>query len=65
MSMEKGAHVFIDQTNPDHMKANEMSIDFMLNTVPVAHEVANYLPLMNYSGTIVQLGLVDDPHTLS
>lgn len=37
MSMEKGAHVFIDQTNPEHMAANEMSIDLLLNTVPVGH----------------------------
>ena len=65
MSIEKGAHVFIDQTNTDHMAANEMSIDILLNTVPVAHELAHFLPLLKYNGKIVQLGLVDDAHTLS
>lgn len=41
-----------------------MTIDLILNTVSADHEVEHYTSLLNYSGTIVQLGLVTKPHSV-
>jgi len=40
------------------MKAHNMTLDLILNTVSADHEVSQYTSLLGYSGTIVQLGLV-------
>lgn len=36
----------------------------ILNTVAADHQVTSYLPLLRTNGTIVQLGLVNEPHQL-
>lgn len=46
------------------MKQNEKKCDLILNTVGATHEVSDYLGLLKTEGTIVQLGLVDEPHHL-
>lgn len=46
------------------MAKNAMSLDLILNTIPAKHEVADYVALLGYSGTVVQLGLVPEPHTV-
>lgn len=62
MATEKGADIFVVSTDPDSMAAGKGTCDLILNTVSAAHEVSNYLSLLNYNGTIVQLGLVPKPH---
>ena len=47
------------------MAAHNMKLDLILNTLPVNHQVADYMELLNYSGVCVQLGLVSGPHFLS
>jgi len=47
------------------MKEGAGLCDLILNTVSAEHQVSTYTPLLHYSGTIVQLGLVIDPHTVN
>ena len=64
MCMTKGADIFVDSKDPESMKAGANTCDIILNTVSAEHEVMSYVPLLNYNGVIVQLGLVKDPHTV-
>lgn len=65
MAKEKGADAYVDSKNPESSKAEEGKIDLILNTIPVAHQLADYLPLLANDGTIVQLGLNPTPHSIS
>lgn len=65
MAMAKGADVFVVSTDPESMKEGAGLCDLILNTVSAEHECSTYTPLLHYSGTIVQLGLVKDPHTVN
>ena len=51
-------HVLIS-TDKDAMKAATRSLDFVLDTVPVAHDVTSYLMLLKPSGNLVIVGAVD------
>jgi uncharacterized zinc-type alcohol dehydrogenase-like protein len=62
MAMKRGADHFICSTDKEAMEKNKMSIDLILNTIPAAHQVMDYMNLLNFNGTIVQLGLVPEPH---
>lgn len=64
MSFEKGADIFVDSKDPESIKAGSNTCDIILNTVSADHEVIDYVPLLNYNGVIVQLGLVPTPHNL-
>ena len=44
------------------MKANEGTIDLLLNCVAAVHELSFYLPLLKYNGTMVMLGIMSDEH---
>jgi len=65
MAKEKGATHFVVSTDPESVKKMEWTCDLILNTVSAKHDVNAYLPLLNKSGTIVQLGLVTETHTIS
>lgn len=52
------SHVLIS-TDRDAMKAARGSFDFILDTVPVAHEIQSYLLLLKPSGTHCIVGAVD------
>lgn len=65
LAMSKGADVFVVSTDPESMKEGAGLCDLILNTVSAEHQVSTYTPLLHYSGTIVQLGLVIDPHTVN
>ena len=65
MAKEKGADGFIVSSDQGQMEAHKMTLDLILNTVSAEHEVQHYMGLLNYSGTIVQLGLVAKPHTVN
>ena len=47
------------------MDLRKGELNLILNTVAAEHEVAHYLSLLKYNGTIVQLGLVKDLHTVN
>jgi uncharacterized zinc-type alcohol dehydrogenase-like protein len=51
-----GAHHVIVSTDPEQMKAAAVSFDFILNTVPVSHEIDGYLQLLGRSGRMVIVG---------
>ena len=57
-----GAKNFVVSTDKDSMKKAEKSLDLILNTVSAPHEVQDYFGLLDKDGTIVQLGLVNEPH---
>ena len=47
---ELGAHDVIISTDPEQMKAAATRFDFILNTIPVSHEIDGYLNLLGRSG---------------
>lgn len=62
---DKGADIFAVSTSEDSMKANANKCDIILNTISADHEAMTYMPLLRSCGTLVQLGLVTKPHTIS
>jgi len=64
LATEKGADFFVVSKDPESMATCKGKCDLILNTVSAPHEVVSYLSLLNYNGTIVQLGIITDPHTL-
>ena len=66
MAKEKGATMFACSKDPESMKANAGKCDLILNTVSADHDINTYLPLLAKGGsTIVQLGVVPRPHSVS
>ncbi len=51
-----GADDVIVSTDPEQMKKHLASFDFILNTVPVSHEIDGYLNLLGRSGRMVIVG---------
>jgi alcohol dehydrogenase (NADP+) len=65
IAYQRGADHFICSTDKDMMEKNKMSIDLILNTIPAAHQVMDYMNLLNFNGTIVQIGLVPEAHQVT
>ncbi len=60
-----GASDVIVSTDPDQMAAHAGSFDFLLNTVPVAHDINPYLPLLKNDRTMVLVGATPvDVHSM-
>lgn len=59
-----GAARVIISTDEDNMKEAAKSLDLILNTVSAPHDIMLYHKLLRPNGTIVQLGLVQDPHSV-
>jgi uncharacterized zinc-type alcohol dehydrogenase-like protein len=53
---ELGAHDVIVSTDPAQMEAAATRFDFILNTIPVSHEIDGYLNLLGRSGRMVIVG---------
>jgi uncharacterized zinc-type alcohol dehydrogenase-like protein len=53
---ELGAHDVILSTDPEQMAAAATRFDFILNTIPVSHEIDGYLSLLGRSGRMVIVG---------
>jgi alcohol dehydrogenase (NADP+) len=51
-----GADDVIVSTDPEAMKAAATRFDFILNTIPVSHEIDTYLQLLGRSGRMVIVG---------
>ena len=56
---ELGAHDVILSTDPAQMKAAANRFDFILNTIPVAHDITPYLQLLGRSGRMVLVGAIE------
>jgi len=61
----KGADVLVASSDPESMKTEHGKCDLILNTVSANHDANIYIPLLNKSGTIVQLGAALAPHPIS
>ena len=64
LAKDKGASGFVVSTDPKSMAAAASKMDLILNTVSAKHEVSHYLSLLRTNGTIVQLGLVAEAHSV-
>ena len=53
-----GAHDVIISTDPEQMKAAARRFDFILNTIPVDHDITPYLGLLGRSGRMVLVGMI-------
>lgn len=53
-----GADEVLISTDPDALKTHENSFDFLLNTIPVAHDVNPYLDLLKRDKTMVIVGAI-------
>merc|ERR1711957_197160 len=65
LAKEKGASIFVVSTDPASVTEHSNKFDLILNTVSGKHEMMTYIPLLKTNGTLVQLGLVPEPHTMS
>ncbi len=54
-----GADRTLLSTDPDAMRAAAGSFDFVLDTIPVVHEVDSYLRLVRPQGAMVLVGVID------
>ena len=54
-----GADAVIISKNEDEMKAHKNSFDFILNTVPVKHDINPYLGLLKIDATMVMVGAIE------
>jgi uncharacterized zinc-type alcohol dehydrogenase-like protein len=55
---KQGAHHVIVSTDEAQMKAAAETFDFMLDTVPVPHDINPYLRTLKYDGTHILVGLL-------
>ena len=51
-----GAHDVIISTDEEQMRSAGTRFDFILNTIPVSHEIDPYLRLLGRSGRMVIVG---------
>lgn len=65
IALDKGAHHFVVSSDPESIKTQAGKCDIILNTVSVPHDLNVYLQLLSKSGTLVQLGGVGAPHSVS
>lgn len=59
-----GAQRFLLSTDGEAMVAAQSSLDLIIDTIPVEHDVAPYMPLLDVEGTLVLVGLVGKADTL-
>jgi uncharacterized zinc-type alcohol dehydrogenase-like protein len=54
-----GAHHVLLSSDPDAMKRATGTFDFVLDTIPVVHELDPYLRLVRTHGALVLVGVID------
>ena len=54
-----GADDVLISTDPEAMRAHGRQFDFLLNTIPVSHDINPYLPLLRRDGHMVIVGALD------
>lgn len=57
-----GADEVVVSSNADEMAARAGSLDFILNTVTVAHDLDRFTTLLKRDGTMVLVGIPEHPH---
>lgn len=57
-ALELGADAVLISTDKDAMKAARNSLDLIIDTVPVKHDVTPYMPLLDVDGTLAIVGQV-------
>lgn len=62
---EIGAKHFLLSTDYKTLKERAKTCDLLLNTISASHQCGKYLSLLATNGTLVQLGLVIEPHNVS
>jgi uncharacterized zinc-type alcohol dehydrogenase-like protein len=62
---ELGAKEFIVSTNKEAMEGAAGRLDLILNTIPGPHQLADYLSLLAFNGTMVQLGYNEESHAVN
>jgi len=62
---QKGADAFMLSTDGKSMSAENVKIALLLSTISAPYQLAHYMPLLKNTGTIVQLGLVTEPHQVN
>ncbi|WP_026808927.1 NAD(P)-dependent alcohol dehydrogenase [Arenibacter latericius] len=55
-----GAHEVLISKNKEEMAAHNNSFDFILNTIPVGHEMDPYIGLLKIDATMVLVGAVEN-----
>ncbi|GAA4010378.1 NAD(P)-dependent alcohol dehydrogenase [Deinococcus rubellus] len=58
-ALELGAHQVVISSDKDAMKAVRNSFDFILSTVPLAHDLAPYLKTLRRDGQLVIVGALE------
>ncbi len=56
---QHAAHHVVVSSDEEQMKAVAETFDFMLDTVPVQHDINPYLAALRYDGTHIMVGLMD------
>lgn len=54
-----GAHAFLNTSDKEAMKQKTGYFDLVLNTIPVRHDVSQYLHLLRIDGVQVLVGVID------
>ncbi|MDP1632003.1 MAG: NAD(P)-dependent alcohol dehydrogenase [Caulobacter sp.] len=55
-----GAHQVLLSSDLDAMKAARNGFDLIIDTIPVAHKLQPYLPLLDIDGSLVIVGAIDE-----
>ena len=56
MGLDIGAHKVLVASDTEKMKEAANSLDLIINTVPVKHDINNYIPLLDIRGEMVIVG---------
>jgi len=64
LALEKGADLYAASSDKESMAAVAGTIDLILNTISVNHDVNLYTALLAKKGTIVQFGLISKPQEI-
>ncbi len=56
---KQGAHKVVISTDEEQMAAVAGTFDFLLDTVPVQHDLNPYIEALSYDGTMILVGLLD------
>ena len=56
MGLDIGAHKVLVASDTEKMKEAAKSLDLIINTVPVKHDIKNYIPLLDIRGEMVIVG---------
>lgn len=54
-----GADEVLISTDPEQMEAHKSSFDFLLNTIPVKHDLNPYIELLGVDSTMVLVGAIE------